>query len=199
MVHKSIVDLIPWLEDIFEKHNVDRSYGGAISRNFWAEPRHTIDIDVLISVTQITIPALVSSLAANCQRVITDNAKDIQVPLEIRGVLEDIRGKGKMSVLLCWGIKVEMFVPFHPFHHAVLKRSIPRELGARKIKVHSPEDLIVFKKMFDRSKDKEDIKAILASNPGKLDTARIIQDASQFLERDSLDELELLIKHFYRA
>lgn len=201
MAIKTPLDLIPWLEDIFNKHNVDRSYGGAISRNFWAEPRHTKDIDVLVAVKQIAIPSLLESLSIECHRVIFDNktGNEKTLPIDILGVLDDIRGKGRMTTLLCMGVKVEMFVPFHPFHYRVLERSVLKEIAGRTVKIHTPEDLIVFKKIFDRGKDKEDIKAILASNHGRLDTKRILSDASQLIDKDSFAELEELLRNFYRS
>lgn len=48
---KGIVEVIVWLEGVFSRHKIDRSYGGAIARNFWAEPRLTIDVDVLIAAS----------------------------------------------------------------------------------------------------------------------------------------------------
>jgi hypothetical protein len=57
MVTKALVDVILWLEEAFDRHRVERSYGGAIARNFFAEPRLTRDVDLLVLVSQTEIAA----------------------------------------------------------------------------------------------------------------------------------------------
>lgn len=93
---------------------------------------------------------------------------------------------------------VELFVPWHPFDHEVLRRARERQLNGRKIRIHSPEVLIVYKKVFNRSKDIEDIKVILAAQAGALDLGRIRAGASRLLDDAATKELEELIREFYR-
>jgi hypothetical protein len=100
-----------------------------------------------------------------------------------------------MTRLLCFGVRVELFSPWHPFDHEVLRRARRQQLGGREIRVHSPEDLIVYKKVFNRSKD---IKAILAAQAGALDLDRIRAGAAQLLDEAGTTELEDLIRRFYR-
>jgi len=64
------------------------------------------------------------------------------------------------------------------------------------IRIHAPEDLIVFKKVFDRPKDIGDIKAMLMAQKGKLNIERLKSDAQQLLTNDGYRELESLIKQF---
>jgi predicted nucleotidyltransferase len=100
--------------------------------------------------------------------------------------------------LLCFGSRVELFSPWHPFDHEVLRRAPERQLGGRRIRIHTAEDLIVYKKASNRSKDIEDIKAILAAQPGRLDLDRIRAGAGQLLDEAATQELEDLIRDFYR-
>jgi hypothetical protein len=62
--------------------------------------------------------------------------------------------------------------------------------------VHSAEDLIVFKKIFDRPKDWADIKAILLSQKGSLDLDRIRAEALQLLTPESWEELDHLLSEY---
>lgn len=124
--------------------------------------------------------------------------KEVLEKIELGAVLGDLRSKSRRTILSCFGIKVEAFVPWHPFHHQVLKQSPKKDFEGRTIKVHAPEDLIVFKKIFDRSKDIEDIKSLLAANVGKLDLDRIRSNARQLIDEPGLAELEELIQGFYR-
>ena len=70
------------------------------------------------------------------------------------------------------------------------------DLEGKKISIHAPEDLIVFKKIFDRPKDIGDIKAILMAQKGKLDLDRMKADAKELLTDDGCRELESLVTQF---
>lgn len=187
-----LVDIIHWLEDVFDGLQLRRSYGGAVAYNYYGPPRLTQDVDVLALLPDLKTPALVEALAA--QGFLHGGPRPR--PLELRAVLDDLRGKAHLAVFDYRGVRTEVFVPWHPFHHRVLERSPERVLEGRRIRIHSPEDLIVFKKVFDRPKDIADIKAILLAQKGKLDLARLKSDADQLLTEPSLNELEALISAF---
>jgi hypothetical protein len=71
-----------------------------------------------------------------------------------------------------------------------------RDLEGRRIRIHAAEDLIVFKKIFDRPKDIGDIKAVLMAQKGKLEIERLKADAREMLLEESCVELEALIAEF---
>lgn len=201
MATKTIVEVVLWLEELFDRHRVARSYGGAIARNFFAAPRLTQDVDLLVLVSQADIPPLVQELVdAGTSALAVDEEAGVELPqpLDLRRVLADLRGRTHMTRLLCFGVRVEFFAPWHPFDHEVLRRAREQQLGGRKIRIHSPEDLIVYKKVFNRSKDIEDIKAILAAQAGALDLDRIRAGASRLLDGAGMKELEEIIRQFYR-
>jgi hypothetical protein len=192
MSHPGLVDVIHWLEDVFDRLQLRRSYGGAIAYNYYGPPRLTADVDVLVLVPDIKAPALVEAFAARgCLHGDADPR-----PVELRAVLDDLRGRAHLAAFRCGGIRTEIFVPWHPFHHRVLERSPERALEGRHIRIHAAEDLIIFKKIFDRPKDIADIKAILLSRKGKLDIGRLKADAKELLADDSLRELDALISEF---
>lgn len=187
-----LVEVIFWLENVFDRLQLRRSYGGAIAYNYYGPPRLTQDVDVLVLVPDIKAPSLVEEFSAGgCQH----GERDPRPP-DLRAVLAELRSKAHMTVFRCQGIRTEIFVPWHPFQHRVLDRSPERQLEGRGIRIHAPEDLIVFKKIFDRPKDIEDIKAILLAQKGKLDLLRLKSDASSFLTDESLMGLESLIAQF---
>ena len=192
MSHPGLVDVIHWLEDLFDRLQFRRSYGGAIAYNFYGPPRLTQDVDVLALVPDLKAPALIDAFKAwSCLH----GARDPR-PIELPAVLDDLRGKAHLTVFQCQGIRTEIFVPWHPFHHRVLERSPERTLEGRRIRIHAAEDLIVFKKIFDRPKDITDIKAILLAQKGKLDIERLKSDANELLTEASYRELEKLIADF---
>lgn len=201
MAPKTLVELVLWLEEVFDRHGIERSYGGAFARNFYAPPRFTKDIDLLVLAPQLKTPSLVEDLrSAGVQRLRTDErtGREDLVPLDLKDFLEDLRSKNRLTRLDCFGVAAEIFAPWHPFDHEVLRSALPRDAEGRKVKVHRPEDLIVYKKIFDRSKDIEDIKAILVANAGRLDLDRIRKWAGQLVDEAGVAELERLIADFYR-
>jgi hypothetical protein len=187
-----LIDVIHWLEDVFGGLELRRSYGGAIAYNYYAPPRLTQDVDVLALVPDTKIPELLDKFSsAGCQHLNPDAR-----PVELQAVLQDIRSKSHLAAFACKGVRTELFLPWHPFHYRVLDRSPQRDLEGRKIRIHAPEDLIVFKKVFDRPKDIGDIKAMLMAQKGKLDIERLKEDARQLLTAESYEELESLVRQF---
>jgi hypothetical protein len=187
-----LIDVIHWLEEVFERLQLRRSYGGAIAYNYYAPPRLTQDVDVLALLPDTKIPELVDEFSsAGCQHLHPESR-----PLELHAVLEAFRSKAHLAAFACRGIRTELFLPWHPFHYQVLERSPERDLEGRKIRIHAPEDLIVFKKVFDRPKDISDIKAMLMAQKGKLDIERLMSDARQLLTDDGYGELDSLVRQF---
>lgn len=187
-----LVDVVHWLEGLFDRLQLKRSYGGAIAYNYYGPPRLTQDVDVLALVPDLKAPALVEELAAaGCSHGERDPR-----PVELRPVLDDLRSKAHLAVFLCRGVRTELFVPWHPFHHRVLERSPQRDLEGRPIRIRAAEDLIVFKKIFDRPKDIGDIKAVLLTQQGRLDLERLRSDARELLTTESFGELEALLSQF---
>jgi hypothetical protein len=186
----ALVEVVHRLEDVFDRLGLERSYGGAIAYNYYGPPRLTMDVDVLVLVPDLRAPALVEELQkAGCLH------GDVSPrPVELREVLADLRGKTHLAVFRLRDVRIEIFTPWHPFHRRVLDRSPERELAGRRIRVHSAEDLIVFKKIFDRPKDITDIRAMLLAQRGRLDLDRIRSDARDLLGDESLAELERLLR-----
>lgn len=188
MKPSGLVGVVHWLEDVFDRLRIRHSYGGAIAYNYYGPPRLTQDVDVLVLLPRTAIPGLVEALATEgCVR-------DPSGPIELKAILADFDAKERFSALKCFGVRVEMFAVWHPFHQRVLDRSPLHELRGRKIPIHTAEDLIVFKKVFDRPKDLQDIRAILMAQRGRLDLERIRADAREFLSDESLQELEQMLK-----
>jgi hypothetical protein len=188
-----LIDLIHELEQVFDRLSIDRSYGGAIACNYYAPPRFTQDVDVLILAPATRMPGLVEELSSiGCTETYHPGAP----PVKLQRILSELRAKPYWTVLYCHGIRIEFFAPWHSFHHRVLERSPSRQLEGRAIRIHSAEDLIIFKKIFDRPKDIIDIKAMLLAQKGRLNLERLRSDAKTLLTDGSLDELNRLISDF---
>lgn len=187
-----LVEVLHALEGILDRLGLERSYGGAIAYNYYGPPRLTQDVDVLVLIPDLKAPALVEALAAAGYR----HGEVSPQSIELRAVLGDLRGKAHLATFVVEGVRVEIFTPWHSFHRRVLERSPERDFAGRVIRIHTAEDLIVFKKIFDRPKDWMDIKAMLLTQQGRLDFARIRQEARPLLTDDSFRELERLLDEY---
>jgi hypothetical protein len=162
-----LIDVIHWLEDVFDRLDLQRSYGGAVAYNYYGPPRLTQDVDVLAVIPDTKVSQFVEELSgAGCRHMSPDPR-----PVEMPAVLQDLRSKAHLAAFMCRGIRTELFLAWHPFHYKVLQRSPIHDLEGRKIPIHAAEDLVIFKKVFDRPKDINDIKAILMAQKGRLDVA----------------------------
>lgn len=85
-----LIDVIHWLEEVFERLQLRRSYGGAIAYNYYALPRLTQDVDVLALVPDTKIPELVDEFsAAGCQHL-----RPEPHPLDLPAVMAFARQRG---------------------------------------------------------------------------------------------------------
>lgn len=140
------------------RRRVPHAFGGAIALAYWTEdPRATSDIDLnVFRPADDCTPAL---------RALPDGVE--QPP----GIEEAIARDGQ--VRFWWdGTPVDLFFDYVPVHESAARnrRVVPFE-GAR-IPVLGPEELTVFKVMFDRTRDWADIEAMLTAQTVDLEAVR---------------------------
>src|SRR5437773_4230778 len=56
-----LIDVIHWLEDVFDRLQLQRSYGGAVAYNYYGPPRLTQDVDVLAVIPDTKLLRLSTS------------------------------------------------------------------------------------------------------------------------------------------
>lgn len=54
-------------------------------------------------------------------------------------------------------------VPAIPYHHEVLCRAVPTEVAGQMVPVVTVEDLVILKLLWNRTKDRADVQALLAA------------------------------------
>jgi hypothetical protein len=134
---------------------VPHAFGGAIALAYWTlDPRGTNDIDV-----NVFLPA------ARAARGLRALPEDIKQP---PGTEEAIAADGQ--VRLWWDeTPVDLFFDYVPVHEAAARnrRSVP--FAGTRIPVLGPEELAVFKVMFDRTRDWADVEALVAAGTVDMD------------------------------
>jgi predicted nucleotidyltransferase len=90
------------------------------------------------------------------------------------------------------GTDIDLSLGILPFEIEMIERSVVVTIGEFKLRLPTPEDLIIMKAVAHRPKDLLDIKAVAASHPG-LDQERIRFWVEQFSEALDLPDLWKMI------
>lgn len=149
----TLVECIVALAQALDRAKVDWAIGGAIALAYATdEPRATRDVDVNVFVESSEVDRVFASLPDGVRHTAADR----------RAVLKDDQ------VRLWWDdTPVDLFFSSSEFHREVSARCRVVPFANAAIRILSPEDLAVFKAMFDRPKDWVDIDEMFAS--GTLD------------------------------
>ncbi|MGH7857967.1 MAG: nucleotidyl transferase AbiEii/AbiGii toxin family protein [Candidatus Binatia bacterium] len=125
---------------------------GAVARNAWAPPRATTDLDLTVLGDAALLARVDSALAGLGYRSVREQRADSAE------ALPDIK------IFRCEGAElrqVDILVAKTPFEEEVLRRAPLVQVGTVEVPVASPEDLIVYKLLADRPRDREDIAAVV--------------------------------------
>lgn len=164
-----LVDRLLAVHAALDAHHVKHAFGGAIALAFYTlEPRGTRDLDVNIFVDQRDAAAALAALPPEVP--VTD------------ALLGAVLREGQAR--LWWqDTPVDVFFDNLPVHRQAARhvRSVP--FAGTTIPILGPIELVVFKAMFDRTKDWADIEAVVAA--GELDIAAARQLASELTSSDA--------------
>lgn len=153
----SLSEKVLLLEEGFARRRIPHAFGGAIALAYYATPRATIDIDVNVFVG-------------------VDRADDVLGVLLALGAdppsdADRARLESQEQIRSFWErTPVDVFFAYDPLHARCLERRRRLPFGEGDwIHVLSPEDLFVFKAIFDRDKDWRDIEELVYATRGELD------------------------------
>jgi len=124
---------------------------GATARNAWAPPRATTDVDVAIAADSRVLEAVLRALRGLGYEPVRIHRADPEDDLADLVVCRAAAGTPR---------QVDLLVAKTPFEAEVLRRARPVEIAGVEIAVATPEDLIVYKSIADRPRDREDIEVI---------------------------------------
>jgi predicted nucleotidyltransferase len=158
------------LQNLLAKFNNQGVIIGGIAASLLGTPRYTVDLDAVFLLGIDDLPGLVNEAAQQGIEPRLSNAMDFA---------------HKNRVLLLRhvdsGTDIDISLGILPFEYEMVERSKVVEVGPIKLRLPTPEDLIILKAVARRPKDIADIQAIAASHPN-LDKARIRYWLEQFGE-----------------
>jgi hypothetical protein len=150
------------LADVFQAEGLEYAIGGAVALTYHAAPRDTIDVDVTVFFDVPDLPRIVDVLhRAGCSVDEEDARRRL-------GREECIRAS-------CHGIRVDLFVPDIDLYASACNRRMTVLLEGRPVRIWSAEDLILFKLLFFRPKDRLDIERVVLFQAERLDQAYVRQ------------------------
>jgi hypothetical protein len=145
------------IDDALREHSIPHAFGGAIALAYCVEePRGTRDLDVNIFCD-----------AAEAAEVLAVLPKGVRVSDKD---IEAVRRDGQTR--LFWdGVPVDVFLNNLPLHDEVASRLVWVRLEGREVPMLDCSSLVVFKSLFNRTKDWADIEAIAAATPDDVEDA----------------------------
>jgi hypothetical protein len=152
-----LVDKLFAIHDSLKAQSLPHAFGGAIALAYCVEePRGTRDIDVNIFCD-----------AADASRVL----KALPVGVEVSdGDVEKVMHDGQAR--LFWnGVPIDVFLNNLPLHDEVSATIVWVPLEGREAPMLDCASLVVFKSLFNRTKDWADIEAVAVATPEDIEVA----------------------------
>jgi len=165
------------LQNLISKFNDQGVIIGGVAASLLGTPRYTVDLDAVFLLSFEELPRLLEEAAA--QGIEPRIADPVTFARKYRVVLL----RHTVS-----GVDIDLSLGILPFEVEMVERSRTIEIGAIKLRLPTPEDLIIMKVIAHRPKDLVDIQAITNSHPN-LDKERIHFWVEQFGEALDLPEL----------
>ncbi len=161
------------LQNLLERFDERGVIIGGVAVSLLGTPRYTVDLDAVFLLSIDGIPSLLVEAAKQ--------GIEPRIP-------DSISFARKSRVLLlrhtASGTDIDLSLGILPFEVEMVERSGLVEIGALKLRLPTPEDLIIMKAIAHRQKDLTDIQSVAASHPN-LDKERIRFWVEQF--GDALD------------
>lgn len=172
------------LQYLLSKFNDQGVIIGGVAVSLLGTPRYTVDIDAVVLLSTKDLPHFIEE--ADAQGIIPRIANPIAFARKNRVLL--LRHKAS-------GIDIDLSLGTLPFEVEMVERSRLIEISGIKLRLPTPEDLIIMKAIAHRPQDLTDIEAIANSHP-KLDRERIRFWVDQFGEALDFPELWIDISNY---
>ena len=149
------VEVICEIHRILSAHAIPHTFVGGLALNAWAIPRATFDIDLCIVLERGAQPKLLDALRELGWSV--DEAYQRGWRDEMAGI-PIIHAHYPTEGAL---VRVDLMLADTPFLRSVVARTTAVDLGPSTVPVCSAADLLLFKILADREKDRMDVRNVL--------------------------------------
>jgi hypothetical protein len=140
-------------------------------------PRHTIDIDATVRAEGLDIDVLIRALASHGIVARIPDARAFALERQVL-LVQHRASEVPLDISLAW----------LPFEIDALERSTPVDFGGVQLRVAEVADLLVYKAIAWRDRDRSDVEQLIAKHCARLDLDRVRSLVAQFA--DALDAPE---------
>ncbi len=148
------------LARLLREEKIDYALLGGVAVSIYGEPRLTFDIDVNIMLGKDTISNFLKKARIYGFLPLPPNIKRF---IKTTGVIPMKFSKNKITG------KCDFIIAQNILEYLCIKRARLKKVYSAKIKLISPEDLLLHKIISERARDLEDAQGILMRQRGKLD------------------------------
>ena len=150
-------------------------------------PRQTVDIDATMWAEGLDIAAVLPALAA--EELLPRTADAITFACERHVLL--LRHEPS-------GTPLELILAYLPFERAALERAELVDFGGVSVAAATAEDLIIYKAVAWRDRDRSDVERLLTLHRRSIDLKRVRASVAEFAlaldEPERIEEFEALVR-----
>jgi hypothetical protein len=160
---------------------------GGLATGYRSRPRFTRAVDLLLAVSQVTLPGLLDDLRSRGFSFDPDKA--------LREWTRE-----HLTVLEFHGVTVDWLKPVLPCYQHVLASARPESWVGVPVRIASAEGLLLMKLLAFRTQDQLDIENLLAANRGQLDLEWVRREAETAVPAVDArwQRFEAMIEEFYK-
>lgn len=165
---RALLELVDEVQRLLDDAGLPNMLIGGLAVAAWGEPRLTRDVDFKVRVARAEIDRLVEVLGGCC------------APAD-PGALDFARRSGVLFLKSPAGLRVDLLLAEAGFDEVALARARSVLLFAGvEPRLCSPEDLIIYKLLSDRPRDREDARTVVIRQGDRLDHIYVESTLAQF-------------------
>ena len=172
----SLERAVATLARFLEERRIPYMLIGGIANLVWGEPRATLDVDAAVLVEETGWPAFIKELGP-AFRIIPKH------PLAF------FRDTHVLPIETQDGVRIDLIWAKLPYEQKAIARATTEDVLGARVRICRPEDLIILKIVSERPKDREDVRAIIRHQAGRLDRRYVTQTIQQLAKALSQPEL----------
>ncbi|HEX5244131.1 MAG TPA: nucleotidyltransferase [Tepidisphaeraceae bacterium] len=153
---KALKQALRSLVETLDASSVRYAIIGGIATIQHGRVRTTADIDVLLTIPQLAMPALFTTLKGN------------GFTLDLKRNIAELRDNG-LTTLRFEDVLIDMMRPILPVYSHVLDRAVPTQILGQSVRISTVEGLIVMKLIAFRPQDEADIQELISAYRDQLD------------------------------
>ena len=169
------------ISTFLDEHHLAYMVIGGFANLYWGVERFTRDLDLTVEIPEESLATTVGLLRERFTFTTPD-------PLEFARLNHLVRLRTSA------GVDVDLILAALPYESRAIRRAVVAEMGGRKIRLCSPEDLVLHKLASERPQDAIDVEGIIVRQIVRLDRGYLdplVKDLAAGLERPSIVEFYL--------